>query len=199
MAPGNDHPPTNRPTFQTRTAVDAAGELNRRFSVFVDDSAPSQEAQLGSDGPAGSNELPGPGTSKGGGSILSSPFNFTKRVLNIHNGSSATETTPLLRKRTMANGQKSQASPTRADLHTDQRNPDGDDKRTKPGLGPRPVGGSDKLGTFSGVFVPTCLNVLSILMFLRFGFILGQAGVLGILGKAMPSPYTFVTNLTTIF
>lgn len=40
-----------------------------------------------------------------------------------------------------------------------------------------------KLGTFSGVFVPTTLNVLSILMFLRFGFILGQAGLLGILSE----------------
>jgi potassium/chloride transporter 9 len=51
------------------------------------------------------------------------------------------------------------------------------------GLGPRPIGGHEKLGTFSGVFVPTCLNVLSILMFLRFGFILGQGGVLGIMGN----------------
>jgi potassium/chloride transporter 9 len=47
----------------------------------------------------------------------------------------------------------------------------------------RPVGGQEKLGTFSGVFVPTTLNVLSILMFLRFGFILGQSGVLGMMGK----------------
>ena len=38
---------------------------------------------------------------------------------------------------------------------------------------------SNKLGTFEGVFIPTTLNVLSILMFLRFGFILGQTGILG--------------------
>ncbi|KAM9924175.1 hypothetical protein OXX59_004710 [Metschnikowia pulcherrima] len=36
-----------------------------------------------------------------------------------------------------------------------------------------------KLGTFDGVFLPTSLNVLSILMFLRFGFIVGQMGILG--------------------
>ncbi|KAJ6263450.1 Vacuolar cation-chloride cotransporter [Drechslerella dactyloides] len=40
-----------------------------------------------------------------------------------------------------------------------------------------------KLGTFSGVFVPTTLNVLSILMFLRFGFILGQSGIVGMMGE----------------
>ena len=38
---------------------------------------------------------------------------------------------------------------------------------------------SGKLGTFDGVFLPTALNVLSILMFLRFGFIVGQMGILG--------------------
>ncbi|EPS43057.1 hypothetical protein H072_2872 [Dactylellina haptotyla CBS 200.50] len=40
---------------------------------------------------------------------------------------------------------------------------------------------TNKLGTFNGVFVPTTLNVLSILMFLRFGFILGQSGILGMM------------------
>ncbi|TKA67795.1 hypothetical protein B0A49_08122 [Cryomyces minteri] len=53
--------------------------------------------------------------------------------------------------------------------------------KPKPGSFPRPVGGSAKLGTFAGVFVPTSLNVLSILMFLRFGFILGQSGVVGMM------------------
>jgi potassium/chloride transporter 9 len=38
-----------------------------------------------------------------------------------------------------------------------------------------------KLGTFDGVYLPTTLNVLSILMFLRFGFMLGQVGILGML------------------
>lgn len=53
---------------------------------------------------------------------------------------------------------------------------------------------SDKFTTFSGVFVPTSLNVLSILMFLRFGFILGQAGLLGMLGLLAAS---YTINLVT--
>ncbi|KIV99170.1 uncharacterized protein PV09_09124 [Verruconis gallopava] len=48
--------------------------------------------------------------------------------------------------------------------------------------GKAPEEKSAKLGTFAGVFVPTTLNVLSILMFLRFGFILGQSGVTGMMG-----------------
>jgi potassium/chloride transporter 9 len=56
----------------------------------------------------------------------------------------------------------------------ESRKANGDSSMPKPGLGPRPIGGDEKLGLFSGVYVPTCLNVLSILMFLRFGFILGR-------------------------
>lgn len=48
-------------------------------------------------------------------------------------------------------------------------------------------GDPNKLGTFEGVFIPTTLNVLSILMFLRFGFILCQAGILGMFGLLIVS------------
>ena len=41
-----------------------------------------------------------------------------------------------------------------------------------------------RLGTFQGVFVPTSLNIFSILVFLRFGFILGQSGVIGFFGRS---------------
>ncbi|CAF9929163.1 MAG: hypothetical protein GOMPHAMPRED_005333 [Gomphillus americanus] len=51
-----------------------------------------------------------------------------------------------------------------------------------------------KLGTFSGVFVPTTLNVLSILMFLRFGLILGQSGLLGMLAMLAGA---YLINLVT--
>ncbi|RFU34621.1 hypothetical protein B7463_g1704, partial [Scytalidium lignicola] len=65
----------------------------------------------------------------------------------------------------------------------------------KKGLGPRPVGGTHKLGMYSGVYVPTCLNILSILMFLRFGFVLGQAGVLGMMGMLIAS--YIIDSITT--
>ncbi|RMZ82821.1 hypothetical protein DV737_g1924, partial [Chaetothyriales sp. CBS 132003] len=58
----------------------------------------------------------------------------------------------------------------------------------------RPAGVAGKLGTFSGVFVPTTINVLSILMFLRFGFILGQSGLIGMLGMLIAA---YVIDLIT--
>jgi len=41
---------------------------------------------------------------------------------------------------------------------------------------------SSKLGTVSGVFVPCWLSIWGIILFLRFGFIIGQAGVMGTMG-----------------
>lgn len=41
----------------------------------------------------------------------------------------------------------------------------------------------NKLGLVSGVFIPVCLNIFSILLFLRFGLILGQVGLVGMLGE----------------
>lgn len=49
---------------------------------------------------------------------------------------------------------------------------------------PESMGKRNKLGVVSGVYIPVCLNILSILMFLRFGLILGQVGLLGILGRS---------------
>lgn len=63
---------------------------------------------------------------------------------------------------------------------------------------PQSVGDNlgEKLGTFDGVFIPTTLNVLSILMFLRFGFIIGQAGFLGTIAMLIIA-YT-INVLTTL-
>ena len=54
--------------------------------------------------------------------------------------------------------------------------------------------GDSKLGTFSGVFVTTTNNIISILMFLRYGFVMGQAGVFGTLLMLLLS---YIINLFT--
>ncbi|KAI1104324.1 amino acid permease-domain-containing protein [Jackrogersella minutella] len=52
----------------------------------------------------------------------------------------------------------------------------------KPADGPAPPSKKVKLGLVAGVFVPVVLNIISILMFLRFGSIMGRIGLLGMLG-----------------
>jgi hypothetical protein len=62
---------------------------------------------------------------------------------------------------------------------------------------PESLGKRHKLGAVSGVYIPVCLNIISILMFLRFGLILGQIGLLGILG-VYPCSTSQTRSLTSL-
>ena len=104
---------------------------------------------------------------------------LTRRLLHLrpHDG---TEHSGTIRRRSSSGRRKTQSAAIGEDSltvkmrnETESKKANADPTAPKPGLGPRPIGGDEKLGLFSGVYVPTCLNVLSILMFLRFGFILG--------------------------
>ncbi|KAK4192985.1 amino acid permease-domain-containing protein [Podospora australis] len=62
---------------------------------------------------------------------------------------------------------------------------------------PESLNKRNKLGVVSGVYIPVCLNILSILMFLRFGLILGQVGLIGMLSLlTIAYLVDFVTTLS---
>jgi potassium/chloride transporter 9 len=152
--------------FQSRSARDDAGELSRRQTISEDDvpSRPSASREQSNPyEPATNDSAPPP-----------REYGLTKRLLHIHQGDGEDS----LRTRRRSTSGKRQTGLAGEDSSHYLQNGVENKKANgnpvpKPGLGPRPVGGSEKLGLFSGVYVPTCLNVLSILMFLRFGFILG--------------------------
>lgn len=197
MLPAAQPPPKRQEsTFQTRTATDDAGEPNRGVSTVPeqqDSPMMGHNTSLIGDSATDNHNPYDPTTN------ASTPpprrHSFTKKSLHLHDGPSDFWSPSGARRRSgssrrrpqdgLGNGDQSSAAP----MHKgkEHRKGDGETSNTKPGLGPRPVGGQEKLGTFSGVFVPTCLNVLSILMFLRFGFILGQGGVLGMMGELQNS------------
>ena len=122
---------------------------------------------------------------------------FTRRLLGMD---SDALTPPLLRKRSSSTKRSGYRYHEGQSLFSTQhqqsttKDKEGPVPGTRQGALPRPVGGQEKLGTFSGVFVPTTLNVLSILMFLRFGMILGQSGLLGMMGMLIVS---YIINLVT--
>jgi solute carrier family 12 (potassium/chloride transporters), member 9 len=183
-------PPTKRASaFQTRTATDDGGEL------VSDQQATESPQKLQDSRPQASDtsDPPNPYDPATDDTVLPPhQHSFTRRLLHLHDGANDFEAPSLVRGRSTSGHRKPRAAYNTEDpaliprVHngSERRKGDGETPTPKPGLGPRPVGGHHKLGTFSGVFVPTCLNVLSILMFLRFGFILGQAGVLGIMGSS---------------
>jgi solute carrier family 12 (potassium/chloride transporters), member 9 len=189
-------PPINKQAsnFQTRTATDEREELSRRYSTLPDqESSPSSPKRRLILEDARALKPPNPyDPATNHTAPLPRRHSFTRRLLHLHDGANDFEPPSLVRKRSVSGHRKSfpinngEEQPLAPPTHngTDHKKQDTDTAIPKPGLGPRPVGGHGKLGTFSGVFVPTCLNVLSILMFLRFGFILGQGGVLGMMGQS---------------
>ena len=155
-------PPRTHSSFATRTATDDAARLNRRSSIAPSPS-PGEETpllarQLGSSNAPGYDGQTEITQERDHG--LESMRDWFYMPLR------------MLRSRSPKDGSNE------AKHHSEPGAP-----KPRPGAFPRPVGGTSKLGTFAGVFVPTTLNVLSILMFLRFGFILGQAGVVGMMGE----------------
>lgn len=158
-------PPRTHSSFATRTATDDAERLNRRGSILPAPSPGEETPLLARDG--------GPPSALGhdGQSealhardyALGSMRDWFSRPLHL-----------------LASISRKDGSNVLEGKHHSGT----DASKPRPGAFPRPVGGTSKLGTFAGVFVPTTLNVLSILMFLRFGFILGQAGVVGMLGPS---------------
>ncbi|AMD21300.1 HER021Wp [Eremothecium sinecaudum] len=84
----------------------------------------------------------------------------------FHQAKSISEQSPLLNKQTSFSYFKHQDAPIERKISS-KYDPDNPNR--------------NKLGTFDGVFVPITINVLSILVFLRFGYILGQMGILGTL------------------
>lgn len=125
---------------------------------------------------------------------------LTNRLLGVHASSNDVPSATNLLRRPISVQQKSssnsQGNTTREQPSSGQLHDESNKSAAVPKLGlvPRPVGGNEKLGMISGVFVPTSLNVLSILMFLRFGFILGQGGVVGIMGECMKTKIWDIEN-----
>lgn len=56
---------------------------------------------------------------------------------------------------------------------------------------------SAKLGTFGGVFTPSLLTILGVIMYLRFGWVVGNVGLIGtLLIVTLSTAITFLTSLS---
>lgn len=71
--------------------------------------------------------------------------------------------------------------------------PDGDAAQTQEVVTGKPGG----LGTFGGVFTPSMLTILGVIMYLRFGWVVGNVGLAGtLLIVTMSTSITFLTALS---
>ncbi len=170
--------------FQARTATDQAEQLDRRSSNILFSLSPQRETQPPRDASARLHDI-----SEGLVDRGKVPSRFVPNLVQGWLGWSKSKLDAPANVRRSSSGRrqsKRDSVPADGSYFPLQGEDNGNAKAHGVG-GPRrkSLRSSErlsKLGTFSGVFVPTTLNVLSILMFLRFGFILGQSGVLGMMG-----------------
>ncbi|MEO1132179.1 MAG: Na-K-Cl cotransporter [Cyanobacteria bacterium J06639_1] len=60
-----------------------------------------------------------------------------------------------------------------------------------------PSAGAAKLGTFGGVFTPSILTILGVIMYLRFGWVVGNVGLIGtLIIVTLATSITFLTSLS---
>ena len=194
--------PKGQSIFQSGKATDDTRELNPQLSTSANkqqsSSLPEREISELNEQPIPNPYDPDTSSS----TPQPRQHAFTKKLLHLHDGESDYTPPSVVRQRSVEarhksrNGPDHEEPPSTSQMRSrkEHRMADPNKSTPKPGLGPRPIGGQKKLGTFSGVFVPTSLNVLSILMFLRFGFILGQGGVLGMMSRFHDQEFVFVIN-----
>ncbi|EKG14813.1 hypothetical protein MPH_08088 [Macrophomina phaseolina MS6] len=158
----------SRSNFTTRAAQDDDHQLQRRWSISQISSHDENEPLLSSASRRGRRH--NSREPEGFGSFFSNLFSRGKQLVTSNPVSRATSVAPSL---TPSGRRRSHGRHALERPHSRGRAPTVDPSKAGDA--------ASKLGTFAGVFVPTTLNVLSILMFLRFGFILGQSGVLGMM------------------
>jgi solute carrier family 12 (potassium/chloride transporters), member 9 len=177
---------TRRGPFLTRTATDEAAQLLRRSSFPT---TPEEQQPLSAQA-SSTHDLSRPATAQSAAQDLQLRPEDTSASYEYGTFDGSHEP-PLHGITTNVGGTESSTAgqpvtgETRAEKHV---------IRAAPAALRTSDGGSQKLGMFSGVFVPTSLNVLSILMFIRFGFILGQSGLVGMLVMLVAA---YVINLVT--
>ncbi|MGB7518793.1 MAG: hypothetical protein WA896_04060, partial [Spirulinaceae cyanobacterium] len=60
-----------------------------------------------------------------------------------------------------------------------------------------PPPNSSGLGTFGGVYTPSILTILGVIMYLRFGWVVGNVGLIGtLIIVTLSTGITFLTSLS---